>query len=255
MKRGLIFLSVLLLIFSYFGFLNGVYSFFQKGFLGIEGFSYRIFQGLPIVSESARVKKLEQENLDLRSQISAIDRLKKENQALLDQFQTQELKTAFLLPTRILGAPGFVPGISLPLYFVVDKGSDNKVKIGQAVVFKNQLIGQVATLTSTNAKINLIYNPTFSFTAKTQKGASGVIRGDGRDMILDNVLLSDSIEVGDLVHTKGDANLESGILPDLMVGKIVSLEKDPSALFQKAKVKALLNFNNLSDVFIIIGEK
>ena len=115
MKRGLIFLSVLLLIFSYFGFLNGVYSFFQKGFLGIEGFSYRIFQGLPIVSESARVKKLEQENLLLRSQISAIDRLKKENQALLDQFQTQELKTALLLPTHILGAPGFVPGISLPL--------------------------------------------------------------------------------------------------------------------------------------------
>ena len=256
MKWGLLFLALLLLIFSSLGWLNWVEAIFQGRVAQVEGISYHIFQGLPFVSESARVKKLEKENLDLRAQIFSTDRLQKENAALLDQFQTTKPKSNILLPSRVLGAPGFVPGVSAPSYFILDKGSTDGVKKGQTVLVKDNFVGQIVEVSANNSKADLIYNPLLSFTAKTQSGAFGVIKGDGSEMTLDNVLLSDRIEENDLVYTKGDVNsLGNGILPDLIVGRIISLEKNPSALFQKAKIKAQVILNNLSTVFIVTGEK
>lgn len=255
MKIGLLVISVLLLILSSFGFLDGILPIFQRGTGAIEGFTYGLFQRLPFLSESDRVKKLEEENLELHSKIYATDRLKKENVALLDQFQTSKPKSSILLPARVLGAPGFVPGVSSPSYFILDKGSADGVKEGQTVLVKDHFLGQVVEVSQYKVKVNLIYNPSFSFTGRAHSGALGIVKGDGTGLILDNVLLSDQIAVEDIVYTKGDMDFSRGILPDLIVGKIVSLEKKPSALFQKARVKSFVNFNTLSAVFIAVGEK
>ena len=73
-------------------------------------------------------------------------------------------------------------------------------------------------------------------------------------MILDNVLLTENLKNGDLVLTKGDVNLNGeGFLPGLIVGKIISVEKSPSALFQKAQVEGLVDVTKLSTVFVITG--
>ncbi|HZJ18567.1 MAG TPA: rod shape-determining protein MreC, partial [Patescibacteria group bacterium] len=70
---------------------------------------------------------------------------------------------------------------------------------------------------------------------------------------LDNVLLSENLKKGDIILTKGDIDQEeNGYPPDLIIGKIISVDKSPSALFQKADVVSLVDLSKLTTVFIIV---
>ncbi len=179
--------------------------------------------------------------------------LQKENKALRDQFQTSVPTSTRLFPVKIIGAPSFVPGITAPEVFVIDGGKNN-IKIGQVVVYKSNMVGQVSAVSQNLSQVRLVGNKQSSFPAKTQKtSALGVIKGLGNnEMLFDNVLLSENLTVGDLVVTYPDVNTQGqGFPPDLIVGLIVSVDKKPSALFQTAKVKHVLDFSKLSTVFVL----
>ena len=182
-------------------------------------------------------------------------KLQSENSALLDQFETARIRSINLLHAKVVGAPGFVPGISYPSVFIIDKGEKDGVKKNHAVVFKNILIGKIEKTTDYLSKVMLLSNSSFSFTAKTDRGALGVIKGEGNGKItLDNVLLSEDLKKDDSVYTRGDLDEKNVGIPEyLMVGAIESIKKNPSALFQKAKVQSVIDFTKLFDVFVIIN--
>lgn len=249
---GFVFLSILLFIFS--GKLKPL-SFLEKPASAIQSFSYNIFQKLPFVSEDLKIKRLKEENLGLLSRVADYEKLKQENAALSDQFQTSYPSSVQLLQARIIGAPGFIPGVSAPDTLILNKGAVDNIKEGFAVVIKNNLIGVIAKVSDNLSKVNTISNPSFSFTAKTQNGAVGIIKG-GESLTLNNILLSENISKGELVLTKGGVNSDgAGIPPDLVVGKIMSVEKNPSDLFQKAKVESFVNLAALSFVFVYMQVK
>lgn len=248
------FLCVVILTLSVSGKLKFL-SFLEKPTSAIQAFSYNIFRKLPFAAESAEIKKLKNENLELLSRVADFEKLKRENQALSDQFQTSYPASSRLLPAQIIGAPSFVPGVSTPNVFILDKGLRNNVRTGNAVVVGNNLIGEITQVSANLSKVNLISDPSVSFTARTENGAAGIIKGGGV-LTLDNVLLSENISVGDLVFTKGDVNQEGAGTPqDLIVGKIKSVEKNPSDLFQKAEIESFVNFAKLSTVFVYLETK
>lgn len=252
-----LFLSITILVLSALGKLSGVSGFLEKGTSFLPKTFYGLFQGLPFVSETKQIKKLKDENLILVSKLVDQDKLQKENSALLSQFQTQEPQSLKLLPAQIIGAPGFIPGITTPSNFILDKGAKDNVRVGDSVVVKNNLVGKVSQVSSYLSKVDIVTNPSVSFTGKTTSGIIGVVKGGGADKItLDNVLPSQNLKINELVLTKGDVNIAGfGILGDLVVGKIQSIEKVPTAIFQRAEVKSLVNFTKQSIVFIIIGFK
>jgi len=45
-----------------------------------------------------------------------------DNKALRDQFQTENPKSTNLIEADIIGAPGFIPGISIPETLVLNRG-------------------------------------------------------------------------------------------------------------------------------------
>ena len=200
---------------------------------------------------------LKEENLKLVEQVSDYQKLKEQNKSLLDQFQTLNPKSSTLLQADVVGAPSFIPGLSSPEYLTINKGLGDNIKVGQAVIFKNNLIGKINKINSNLSQVILITNNKSSFTAQTggEKSILGVLKGLGSgEMIMDNVLLNETLKNGDLVLTKGDVNLNGeGIPPGLIVGKIISVEKSPSALFQKAQVEGLIDITKLSTVFVITG--
>lgn len=250
-------LSIIILVLSLFGKLLWPQSFLEKNVSFLPKTFFGFFQGLPFVSESSLVKKLKDENLILASSLVDQERLKKENAALFSQFQTKDLQTLSLLPAQIVGAPGFIPGITTPASFILDKGTKDNVNVGDSVVVKNNLVGKISKVSSYLAKVDIITNPSVAFTAKTINGTIGVVKGGGGDKItLDNVLPSQNLKKNELVLTNGDVNIDGiGIPGDLIVGKIQSIEKVPTALFQRAEIKSLINFTKLSTVFIIILAK
>ncbi len=194
-------------------------------------------------------------NSDLAKLSRSLDlaKIEKENQALRDQFAVSSPSPSSIIPAQIIGAPSLVPGSSAPTQFILDKGESDGVKTGQAVILENNLVGQISQVSESSSKVTLVNNKSVSFTGKTQNGALGVVKGLGDLLVINNILLSENVEKESLVLTKGDQDINRlGIPPDLVVGAILSVDKDPSALFQKAEIKSLVDFNKISTVFIVI---
>ncbi len=198
------------------------------------------------------IEKLREENISLRKKLVDQTLLKNENSALKDQFQTSFPKSANLLPATIIGGPSLLPVVLQPAYFVIDKGEKDGIKAGWAVVFRDNVVGKITKVTLRSAVVALVTDTNTSFTAVTTSQALGVIKGQGDTMILDNVVLSEDVKIADNVMTKGDVDANGlGYPPHLIVGKIVSVDKKASALFQSAQVASLLDFSRLTTVFVI----
>ena len=247
------FIALFIFLLSSFGVVR--ISFLEKLFSPIQSTAYSLFHKLPFVADDQSLKKLQDENINLAKRLLDQKKLQSENEALRDQFETSNPISQNLLHAKIVGAPSFIPGISFPTVFIIDKGLKDGVKNNQAVVFKDTLIGRVEKTAKYLSKVILLSNPSFSFTAKTERGALGVIKGEGNgEITLDNVLLSEDLKKDDFVYTRGDLDDEGiGIPEDLIIGKIESIEKEPSALFQKAKVRSMIDFTKLFDVFIVLN--
>lgn len=201
---------------------------------------------------NSEIDKIKAENTRLLQEMNNYEVLKKDNEALKSQFQTSLLKSQNLLPAKIVGFEGF---FSNPTTFVVDQGSRGGVKKGMAVILENNLVGKVDQVLPSYSKIILINNTKFSTVALDQQtGAGGVLHGEGDFILLDSVIITDSLKNGDIIATKGE--LEStgiGVPSDIIVGKISSINKSDSESFQTAKIEPLLNFSKLSTVFVVVN--
>jgi len=248
-----VFLCILLLTLSVSGRLKFL-SFLEKPAAAIQSISYNLFQKVQFL-EDLEIKNLRDDNLSLLNKIVDSEKLKRENQALSDQFHTSYPPSYKLLKADVIGAPGFVPGASMPLSLILNKGLKDNLKVGLAVVIKNNLVGTIVSVSENLAKVSTLNNSSLSFTAKAENGAEGIVRG-GPSLTLENVLLSENIKASEIVFTKGDIDFNGiGIPADLIVGKIESLEKNASDLFQKAKLESFVDFTKLSTVFIYLEIK
>lgn len=245
-------------------------SFLETVSSPLQKITYGVFNGFPRIFSNSKTQDLENKNRACQALLVDQQNLIRENAALRDQFQTALPKSPNLLPAKILGQQAFIPGISLPETFTLDRGAKDGVLKGAAVVFKNNLVGKIERVSSNLSTVALLTNKNSSFTVRTLPAplpygtgpsknfqALGILRGQGNgEMILENVELSENLKVSDLVLTYGDLDIKGlGYPPDLIVGRVASVDKKPSALFQKAAVLSLLDFQKLSTVFIVVGYK
>lgn len=152
---------------------------------------------------------------------------------------------------------GYLPGVSLPNGIILDKGSIDGVKKGQVVVYKDTVIGKIQKVTHNASRVMLVYDEQSTVNAKTVKtNALGLVKGQGQGVMqLSGVVLSEKLEKGDQVVTKGEMDTDStGYPPDLVIGKIVSVDKKASSLFQSAQVESLVQIQKLTMVFIMTGK-
>lgn len=250
-------LSLFIFLFSQQGRLEGVTGVLQAITLQIQRSSFRFFHSYSIGERGSELEKLKKENRSLQVQVVKIKALEKDNQALRDQFAITTPRSKTLLPAFIVGMPAFLPGVSIVDEIIIDKGSRDNVKVGNSIVFKDNLIGRVVKTSPHLSVVDLLNHKKISFTAKTAvTGALGIIEGTGVEAIVfKNVLLSDALRKGDLVVTKGDIQSDGlGFQQNLIVGKIVSINKKASALFQSAEVERLVDVIELEMVFVMIGD-
>ncbi|HSD98797.1 MAG TPA: rod shape-determining protein MreC [Patescibacteria group bacterium] len=197
---------------------------------------------------------IQEENVKLNRQVAALAQLAADNKALRDQFQTENPTSQELLPAIVVGMPGAIPNISFPETLILDKGLSDGIRLDEAVVDTNQLIGTITQISDHFSLVTLITSTKSSLSVKdVQTGAIGVAKGQGNGVLLmDNVLLSDTLHANDFVASLGSQNLSGkGVVPGLILGKIVSVDKKPSNLFQSAQVTPLIAFDRLSRVFIV----
>ncbi|HSX40099.1 MAG TPA: rod shape-determining protein MreC [Candidatus Saccharimonadales bacterium] len=247
-----LFCSIIIIFLVAVGFLNPLVNGLNNIITPIQKGTFHMFNSS---SDDSKVAQLEKENQMLIKKLVDLDKLQKENSALRDQFETTYPKSLSLLPAEVIGAPGFLPGFSVPSQFIIDKGTDEGISTGLAVVVQNNLIGKITKTSSTRSQVTLLGNQAVVITAKDQNTqAVGIVKGqDSGEILLDNVLLSDTLSKDDFIITKGDIDAKGAGLPaDLVIGKVTAIDKKPSNLFQTAKIKSLINPANLRTVFIVL---
>ncbi len=254
----LVLLFFIIRVGSNWGIVLGVRGIFEKILSPFESLTLNISRAPSAIFHDGELAKLKDENKKLLTDRAEFEKLKQDNQALRDQFQNSTTPTTNLLPAHIIGMPSFVPGVVTPDTLILDKGKSDGIAIGEAVILNDDLAGKISKVSIHTAEVTLVTSPNFSSTATTsQTNALGILKGEGNgDMILDNVLLSDQLKIGDAVITKGEETLDAlGIAPNLIIGKIVSVDKKASSLFQTAKIKSLSQVSSASLLFIVLPSK
>ena len=190
------------------------------------------------------VSQLQSELLQVKQQLTETDIL----YALLDYARTRP-ENKYVAASVIGRDPS--PFLN---YIIIDHGSDDGVLKGMPVVTQQGLVGRVAAVTASAARIQLITDPGSIINirleeAKTEAQVTGSVTGD---ISLEMVNPSVNLVQGDLILTSG---LGGSFPPDILIGQLISPQLEENALFQRATVQPVVDFVNLRAVLIITNFK
>lgn len=190
-------------------------------------------------SEGALKEQLAQilsENANLRRKLGEL-------QAYAAQSESLNPQTFNLKPARPVG---------LSRYFKIDKGVLEGVVLGQAVVYKDNLLGQIVSTSPHQSDVKLITDPESkiaAFVTSDNGRARGVLSGQfGSEMLLDKILHSESIKEKDLVYSEGT---ESSLPRGLILGQVTKVMERENEVFKQAIIKPVFDPGDLDVVFII----
>lgn len=188
-------------------------------------------------------KALQEQLGEILSENAQLKRRLAEAEAQLLQNQHLDPRTYNLLPARPIGLERFLK---------IDKGRKDGVRVGQAVVFKDNYIGRIESISEGGASIKLLIDPdskisAFSF-GKEDKGKGVVVGQFGLELLMDKILHEERVEIGDLVYSEGT----EGFLPrGLILGRVTEILERENEVFKQAKVVPVFDIRDLELVFIM----
>ena len=236
-------------------------------------FSFIVF----FSNDSIYVKKVEQKIIDFISIISKpkfwyneILTIKEENQLLKQRliqlqllnskYDNYRIENEFL--RKMLDFKESYPKISLlPSNIVnhnilsinsliVDVSKNEGIKVNQAVMDMNGLMGKTISVGENATKIQMINDKNFAVSVKVgDEKVLGIFKPvHGNKGILEGIIKSSKLNIGDIVYTSGITEIYP---PDIPVAKVVSINKDKDKPFKVVVVEILADLKNLNYVFII----
>lgn len=181
--------------------------------------------------------------------LSEFEALKMENENLRQQLGFFERQSFQYVPARIIKRS------SLPTddVFVLDRGSDDGVTVGSAVVVsEGHLVGKVIETKQKSSIVQSILGRSSEVAVSLLNSSRTIGLGEGSGGSLLSLLFipqDEKITINDLVVTSG---LEETIPPGLIVGVITGVERDEAAPFQTATIEPLIDSRQFSAVSIIV---
>jgi rod shape-determining protein MreC len=137
---------------------------------------------------------------------------------------------------------------------LIDKGKNDGVETGMAVVVPKGIAGQVTDVSSNYSKVLLIIDHNSAVDALVQNDrARGIIKGGSEGQCsFKYVLRKHDIESGDIVVSSG----LDGVFPKgLAVGYVSKVIKPKSGIFQEVTVTPYVDFEKLEEVLIVLNPK
>lgn len=143
---------------------------------------------------------------------------------------------------------------SLEKFVIIDRGADDGIEVGMAVVSPNFLVGQVVEVDPTRSKVLLVIDSAFQTGAVLQSSrGAGILYGRwqyGDRAIMRHVPLETEVTPGELVVTSGLTDL---IPAGLVIGSTHELERDALRNEIEISVIPLVDFETLRRVTVIVG--
>ncbi len=182
--------------------------------------SYRSYQ---------HIQDLEKQNADLAAQVSQQLNLVMENQELrkmVNATASSGEKAKILAP---------ILSYSQPLI----SNPNHTFATGDPVFIQGVFVGQIGKITQNQAEITLLsqlYQQ--PILAKMVSGTTGLIYGNGKDVVLKEVPIEEQLTVGELVFTAG----QDGVLPNWAIGHIKEVHRQDGSPNQTAIVDQSVSF-------------
>ena len=164
-------------------------------------------------------ENLQKENAELKAYVMQMADIESENLELNNKLNIQKKYFKDSVVTQILN----LNYQGQNHHFLVDKGETDGVYIGQIVVDKSGIVGQVIGVNNTNSVIRTILSNELYLTGYIKSGKTiyqSLIHGDGRNLVVSYFNKTNNIKLGDEVFTTGDnLNIPKG----LRIGKVKKL--------------------------------
>lgn len=181
------------------------------------------------------------QNMLLQAQLHDFKLLKS-----LARFDSLNSHMDFLTARVIMQDPN-----SLAPYILINRGARDGLRRGMTVVsHRGYFVGSIIDLTSNAAKVQLMTSPSSSVGAVDLKTrASGLVEGQYSGLPqLHWVVASSALHQGDFIVTSGQENL---FPRTILLGQVMSVQHQNSALFQSAVIQPAADFSNLEIVQVI----
>lgn len=136
----------------------------------------------------------------------------------------------------------------------INRGSEDGVGPDMAVTVAEGVVGRVVKSAAEMSRVLLLTDPGLSIDCRVVRTRDrGLLSGSlERGCVLDYINLKSTVAPGDDVVTSG----LDGIFPrGLTVGKIESVRKGSQDLFLEAKVVPAVDFSELEEVLVVLGQK
>lgn len=243
--------------FHYLGWLAPIENLVVRTVAPVQGFFYGVSRGWFDFYDDWLIKRnllgeneyLRGENIKLQSDLSRLKALEEENEILKKELNfIEEKKYSFVSAKIITGISD-----SLSQSVIINRGSRDGLEPGLAVVAESGiLIGKIIEAGADYSKVLLLKDSKskVAVTIQNLDHTVGLVEGQyGLSFSMTNIPQNQDIKEGDLVVTSG---LEGKIPKNLLVAKVASIKSIESEIFKTAILTPILNFDNLSNVLVII---
>ena len=190
-------------------------------------------------------ERLRQENEDLESEVS--------------QFASVQAELDHLREINDLAAPADLPTVTarivssgastLDLVRFIDKGANDGISLGDAVINEKGLVGRVDEVFRNSARVRLIFDPNVTISVQDEvTSQSGLLSGDNDTLILRVFNAEEPVREGNVIVTAG-----SRFPPGIVVGMVKETAADDAGFGLDTEVMAAINPTQLDYVKIIVG--
>ncbi len=192
-------------------------------------------------------RKLEEQKLRAQVSLQKLSVLEKENERLREMLSAQTKIGEVVLVAEILS-------IDLDPYkqqVVLNKGRNNKVYIGQAIIDAWGVMGQVVHLGSHSATALLISDPSHAIPVQVNRSglrSAAFGMGSSQQLELRYIPHNADIEIGDLIVSSG---LGGRFPPNYPVGRIVSIERPAGESFAIVLAEPVAHLDRSREVLLV----
>lgn len=223
----------------------------QKGILsvinGIGDFGRKYILLTETSEENVRLRR---ELTELKSKMVLFQESYQANQRLRRILEFKERSSLSLAAAEVVGLDpsGWFRTI------IVDKGSNQGVGPGMAVVNSEGIVGRTIEVGPNHSRVLLMIDRTSSVDALIQRSrARGVLKGSSSGRChLEFVIRNADVRTGDLVISSGQA----GAFPKgFILGTVteVQLASEGQGMFQKIEVSPAVDFDRLEEVLLVLN--
>ncbi len=203
-----------------------------------------------IKEENDRLKK---ENEELKLQVLEAQKITDENTTLKEMLNIQKEYQHFNL---VMGNIIYREHDNWTQTFTIDVGAKDGVKLNQAVVHENGLVGHISNVKENTAVVTTILDSSSSVSVNISTiNEPAVVNGDlelksKNRLKLTYIPLDTEIAISDMLYTSGIGVMYPSSIP---VGKVIEIVNSKNDVNRYALVEPSVDIKKISEVAVIIN--